>query len=364
MFNIGKPDPIKLAKRKNIKGLIKALNYSKDPTVRKTAAVNIGEYKFAGCEEALINATNDPNINVVRESINALYKINPSVASEKSLSLFENGDKELKVKAAILAARNHDMLVLDWIGKTKDREIIETLLYNSFLPREYSLVQKAAHLGSLEIVEFLIGKKDVYNYEDIEPIFNDTFAGEAIINKLLENNKVNLKGNKLFKYGVHWGIYPLVVKILSETRITKKQITEGLAATFISSKSKSETSLKIAELLIEAGADVNANLPWIGPILHSAIGICQPFSAQYISLLIKNNVDINCTTKKGVSALEEAAYNGNPEAVKLLIENGIDLKKYGSKALAAARKKMYTQGMLQPQYHEIRDILHYKGIRC
>ena len=77
----------------------------------------------------------------------------------------------------------------------------------------------------------------------------------------------------------------------------------------------------IAEYLIKAGA--NVNLPAQNPTkvtpLHSAIArndlkVCQ--------LLVENGADINAQQMQGVTALHSAAHRGNLALVQFLVENG------------------------------------------
>lgn len=82
---------------------------------------------------------------------------------------------------------------------------------------------------------------------------------------------------------------------------------------------------EIGEMLIDAGADVNAssrNAQNVAPI-HSAVAAR---SARLVRKLIGGGVDVNRTQQKGVTALHAAAMHGDVEIVRLLLAAGADRK--------------------------------------
>lgn len=75
-------------------------------------------------------------------------------------------------------------------------------------------------------------------------------------------------------------------------------------------------------LLLEAGADVNAVNGWGKSALHAA---AERDNAEYIKILLERGADINIQHREGYTPLMKAIYRENPETVKLLLDNGADL---------------------------------------
>ena len=60
----GPPDVEKLKARRDVQGLIKALDYQKDAGIRKQAAEALGELRDSRVMDALISALGDPDWQV------------------------------------------------------------------------------------------------------------------------------------------------------------------------------------------------------------------------------------------------------------------------------------------------------------
>jgi ankyrin repeat protein len=80
--------------------------------------------------------------------------------------------------------------------------------------------------------------------------------------------------------------------------------------------------LAVAEVLIGAGAEVNASEPYVGTALHAA---CRAGDLAMIRLLLDRGADIEATSDTG-TALHIACGLGNMELIDELLARGADLK--------------------------------------
>jgi ankyrin repeat protein len=85
------------------------------------------------------------------------------------------------------------------------------------------------------------------------------------------------------------------------------------------------------KVLLECGADVNAishsKVSFIpsNTALHAAIAGNK--SKEVIEMLIKNGTDVNAVDSNEHTPIQAAAFEGNLEIARLLIENGADLSR-------------------------------------
>ena len=99
-----------------------------------------------------------------------------------------------------------------------------------------------------------------------------------------------------------------------------------------------EGHIKIVELLIAQGADVDLKLPILGAIKHNQIGI--------VETLISKGANINLKDKSGRTPLHRAASLDRREIAGLLIANGADVNtkdNYTSTPLYAAAVSGYKE---------------------
>lgn len=85
--------------------------------------------------------------------------------------------------------------------------------------------------------------------------------------------------------------------------------------------------------------------------------------ALFKSLIIKEDADVNSRNKSGHSAFTYAAYKGNLEAVRVLINNNIEeiiTDEFESSALEYAKKRAFTEN--NTNYNAIISLLQYKSV--
>jgi HEAT repeat protein len=113
----GPPDVMKLVKQKDVKGLIKALNYKNSAVVRGEAASMLGELGGAEVIGALIGALQDVDAGVRRKAVSALDHLRTERALEPLIALIQKEPDRIVRHFAIMAVSN-----------SKDVRILKPLL--------------------------------------------------------------------------------------------------------------------------------------------------------------------------------------------------------------------------------------------
>ncbi|MCK4736590.1 MAG: HEAT repeat domain-containing protein [Methanophagales archaeon] len=88
IFDLFKPDVEKLEKKKDVQGLIKALQYKKDRDVRGAAAKALGNIRDKRAVEPLVQALKDEYLRVRRGVAETLGKIGDKRAVEPLIHAF------------------------------------------------------------------------------------------------------------------------------------------------------------------------------------------------------------------------------------------------------------------------------------
>jgi HEAT repeat protein len=92
----GSPDIEKMKAKKDVKGLVKALRYSKDPTVQSaagTALVTVGDIRDSGAVESLLAALNDQDRDVREIAAVALHQVRDPRAVEPLIHVVKDSNQ-------------------------------------------------------------------------------------------------------------------------------------------------------------------------------------------------------------------------------------------------------------------------------
>ena len=111
---------------------------------------------------------------------------------------------------------------------------------------------------------------------------------------------------------------------------------EGGWTILMSAVRSDEVNLEIIDILLEAGANINATDEFDETALKKAV--YNPYNEtnmKLIKILAEAGADVDTVNDEGWTPLMEAAYHGNPDVVKLLVRLGADvnIERNGLRAL-------------------------------
>lgn len=115
LFEPVEPDVFRLKARGNIKGLIKALKYTKSPIIRKAAATALGDLGDERAAEPLIEALKDEDNFVRKMAATACGKLRDRRTVEPLIEALTDEDPFVRERAA------------ESLGKIGDKRAIEPL---------------------------------------------------------------------------------------------------------------------------------------------------------------------------------------------------------------------------------------------
>ncbi|KAJ5159295.1 uncharacterized protein N7500_008946 [Penicillium coprophilum] len=96
----------------------------------------------------------------------------------------------------------------------------------------------------------------------------------------------------------------------------------------------------VVEILLEAGADVNAQGGGYGNALQAAVYNGSPETVQ---ILLRAGADVNAQGGYYSNALQAAAYNGSPDTVQILLRAGADINAHGGEFGNALQAAAYNR---------------------
>lgn len=157
MWFLGLPDVEKMKSKKNIKGLIKALEHKKDLDVRLKAADALGELMNASTVEPLINILKDVSSpsNLRRKAVYALGNIGDKRAVEPLITLLTDD----------LCKDQHDEHIeaAKVLGKIGDKRAVEPLimsLKSKNISVRFNAAEALGNIGDTQAVEPMIDLLD------------------------------------------------------------------------------------------------------------------------------------------------------------------------------------------------------------
>jgi HEAT repeat protein len=112
----GPPDVEKLQDKGNLAGLIKALSYQKDGSVREKAAKALGEIGDAQAVEPLITALKDSDKDVRRAAVEALGQSGDARAVDPLGAALQDSDTDVRRAAAAALGQSGDARAVDPLG--------------------------------------------------------------------------------------------------------------------------------------------------------------------------------------------------------------------------------------------------------
>ena len=193
-----------------------------------------------------------------------------------------------------------------------------------------SPIIQAVHCGNTEIVELLLEAGANVNATDYidgsSTIMTAAWKGyDGVMDVLL---KAGADVNRVCQEGTAFKLFPL--------KLAAQCYKNGI-------ETPPSHYKHCLEMLIEAGADVNAN-----PDGSSALIVaCRNGFDDGVELLIKSGADVNMLGDKGLTPLMEAAANGHVRCAELLLETGVDVNFQNTEGLTA----LMCVGSESPMYH-------------
>ena len=173
-----KPNVERMKKKEDINGLIKALNYQKDPSVRYAIASALGEIGNEQAVKPLIAALKDQDWQVRRCIVTALAKIGDERAVEPLIEALKDTNKEVCGRAATELAK---------IGDERAVEPLIDVLNDKDWGNRYAAALALAEIGNEQVVEPLIAalKDDKWKVRYITASALGTIGDERAIEPLI-----------------------------------------------------------------------------------------------------------------------------------------------------------------------------------
>lgn len=375
------PNIDELKHNKNIKGLIKALKYKGNWTIRQNAAQALADIGGSGSVKPLIKTLCDSNLYVRKAAADALKSLgwNPSCNNESVLYWIAKEDWDEIVKCGSDATKSlieyfdrefkEDLLesAASALFRIGDDQAMKALTSAIKLKDPVNLGNKdrakckaavRAFEGTEKISQELKGKlqylKDKYENKDTKETTKKTrvpedYKQKAWVRKLQSKHK-DVRLQAMDTEGLivtPEAIDPLIDIFMNKNKRTSieeikaaaillakigKPVIKPLIISFL----KKPISAKITDI---NAIDANGNTT-----LMLIIDLYEDFAPDLVHLFIEYGADVNVKSKFGNTALMMAVNNGAYHTVKMLIKKGADVNAnngYGVTALMMASYHKY-----------------------
>ena len=350
------PDVEIMKAKKNIKGLVKALEYQKNPSLKWEAAEVLAEIGKPALEPLIAFMTKRKG-GVREAAIMALMKMGDPRASETIISeigswIFELKDENNNTPLHWVAEKGNVELVeilteygvrvdaendfaetpLSYASENGHYEAVKLLLESGADVDTGGALSSAAQNGHYEVVKLLFEKgasPDLFQQQDARtPFGHAVFKGRFEIAKLL------------LEYGadIDAGLYKPLHEAVAEGKLKRVKflLSSGAGVNCIRPHDDStplhvitersainKNKIEIAKLLLDAGANINQQNHYNNTLLHELFyGYLhsKPRSSdmEMIKLLLEYGANVKARNEDGETPLSLAQRAGCTEAAKLL----------------------------------------------
>ncbi len=221
--------------------------------------------------------------------------------------------------------------ILDWVAY--EREHIDIFMYIlghgvDISKKYHSMLSSACRRGNIEIVKYLLEHKPRGKKLDKDNcIIKDTLQSAIVKTHSYIDKKKNINEILCIKNN-----YIKILELLIDHGASVNDVYSDVDIIYLNEYDTTlleiaceNDQFEIASLLLENGANVNANN---GSALYQS---CFHASVDMVKWLLDHGADVN-----DCLALDRACMNGDSEMVELLLEHGADVNAHDNVALQSA----------------------------
>lgn len=355
MVFFGRPDVVKMKAKHDVNGLIKALSYDKDISIRIKAAESLGEIGDSRAVDPLIIMIKDKDVEVCVAAVGALGKIKDVRKINPLIAAFGDRQKSIREKAV-------EALGDDWEPNSDENGARYWIIKRNW--------DKCVKLGEIAVSPLI----DALNYQDVKEEATralseiGTPAIKALIARLEQGNHNNAIVGALGRIGDDRAVKPLTIAYRNDQN-AQQSIAAALVSIGTPTAAKGLTSFlqhgQDSKSTIAAAALVKMGVIAIEPLLDVTDQVDKDATASVtLSKIIKNVKPI--PLKPFLDALESERVKVRRHAASLLGEIGdslaipfltsaiVDTDRYVADAAALALKKLgWTPGGETPDFASI-----------